>query len=71
MIKKMIIEHFHGASIIGLLPEGKLINDDFIDYIKPVARIYRVHAKKYKRPSEPYKGPLKTPVKIFELLSPQ
>jgi hypothetical protein len=45
MIKKMIIEHFHGASIIGLLPEGKLTNDDFIDYIKPVAKIYRVHAK--------------------------
>jgi hypothetical protein len=71
MMKKILLEHMHGASIIGLGSDDNLKNETFLKYIKPIAKVYKVHPKKYKRISDPYSRRHACPVQIFELLTPQ
>jgi hypothetical protein len=40
MMKKILLEHANGASIIGLATDDNLKNETFIKYILPVAKIY-------------------------------
>jgi hypothetical protein len=67
----MLLEHAHGASIIGLGTDENLENETFLEYIKPVAKVYTVDSMKFIRKSKVYTRRLACPVKIFELLTPE
>jgi hypothetical protein len=71
LFAKIVLNHARGASIVGLASDRNLDEDDFKDYIKPVAKMIMPPNMKFTRPSEPYLERLGCPCQIFELLSPK
>lgn len=59
---KALIEHAHGASIIGIATDENLTDETFIDYIKPVASVYDAPNMKFGRKMDPYKKRFGTPL---------
>jgi hypothetical protein len=62
MMKKILIEHAHGASFICIATDENLEGKVFKEYIEPMAKVLKVECMKFKRPSRPYTRRLAAPV---------